>query len=34
VLAQNHVDTAELVSRTIGQENRRRRSVGRQFASR
>jgi type IV secretion system protein VirD4 len=32
VLAQNHVDTAELVSRTIGQETRRRRSVGRQFA--
>src|SRR6185312_16252535 len=32
VLAQNHVDTAELISRTIGHQTRRRRSSSRQFA--
>ena len=32
VLAQNHVETAEFVSRTIGNCTRRRQSSGRQFS--
>jgi type IV secretion system protein VirD4 len=32
VLSQNHVDTAEFVSRTIGNHTRRRKTSGRQFS--